>query len=375
MKKIALIIPMLQPYRVKLYERLIDSTKDKYEWCIFHGVKDFDDARPAFEGVVKFKTNSYITKAKRFGPLSIMLQNYLYRDLKKYDPDIIIVNANAGEVDSRRVAYWAEKNNRKLILWVCSWDSNRAKGLFRFIKRKLTKIYYKRGDRFLAYSSHAASFIERFGIPSNKITVAYNGLDIDELENKRDYVAIESKKIKAELNPENRTVFLYVGGLIPMKLPLLLVDSFMKLNKENENVELWIIGDGPLMNELEDKVSNSSNIKCFGRIVEDVDKYFAAADWFVLPGAGGLALNQSMYWKTPCICSVADGTEADLVFDNINGYRFHEKDSDSLYLVMKKAVNTSSVKKETMGSISKYLIENRSNTDTMFHAFIDSIEN
>lgn len=374
MKKIALIIPMLQPYRINLYKKLIDSTKDRYEWCIFHGVKTFDDARPAYNGNIKLKNNPYTSKIKYFGPLSAVFQGNLFKNIKKYNPDIIIINANAGEFDSRRVSLWAKKENKKLILWVCSWDSNKAKGLFRFIKRKLTKIYYKRGNRFLAYSSHASKFIESFGISQNKITIAYNGLDINELEDKVDYVISEKEIIKSELNPNKQTVFLFVGGLIPMKSPLLLIDSFLKLNKENKDVQLWIIGDGPLREQLENKISDNENIKYFGRIVDDVDKYFAAADWFVLPGAGGLALNQAMFWKTPCICSVADGTEDDLVIDNINGYRFDSGDSDSLYYAMKKALKTNSDKYEIMGAFSKYLITERSNTDTMFDTFIYSID-
>lgn len=376
-KRIALIIPMLQPYRITLYERLINATTDKCDWCIFHGLKDFDDGRLDYKGEVNFVTKPYKSTVKTFGPLSACIQGSLYRDVVYFNPDIIIMNANTGEIGSRNVSKWAKSNEKKLIMWVCSWDSGKARGIFKWIKRKMMGTYYKRGDYFIAYSSHASSLIKSFSISSSKIEIAYNGLDLVSLRKKENDVVCQAQILRRKIvNYEGNKIFLYVGGLIPMKSPLLLIDAFLKLNKENKETELWMIGDGPLRKDLEKKIADSGNksIKYFGRIAEGVDPYFFAADWFVLPGAGGLALNQAMFWKTPCICSFADGSEDDLVFEGITGYRFVKDDAISLFSTMKKAISTRALKYEKMRSFSKYLIEERSNTDTMFNVFMHSIE-
>ncbi len=46
---------------------------------------------------------------------------------------------------------------------------------------------------------------------------------------------------------------------------------------------------------------------------EALAPWFRKADLFVLPGTGGLALQQAMAYGLPVIAGVADGTQADLV--------------------------------------------------------------
>ena len=50
-----------------------------------------------------------------------------------------------------------------------------------------------------------------------------------------------------------------------------------------------------------------------GAVCDGVEAWFAAGDVFVLPGLGGLALNQAMALGLPVVSSDADGTGADLV--------------------------------------------------------------
>jgi glycosyltransferase involved in cell wall biosynthesis len=374
MKRVALIIPMLQPYRVTFYEKLIESTKTEYQWCIFHGVKNFDDGRPEFKGYVTFEHVPFSTSILKFGPLSVVIQKKLFVGLKKFNPDIIIINANVGELNNRRISLWAKRRARKLIFWVCSWDSGKSRGIWRTLKRFLTKIYYRRADRFIAYSTHAERFIKSFSIPSSSISIAYNGLDLDELKKDEIEIVTTASRLRKELSlVHTDIVFLYVGGLISTKAPLLLVDAFVKLSKKHSNIYLWIIGDGPLQEQVKLNIFPQKAITYFGRITEGVDRYFNAADWFVLPGSGGLALNQAMFWETPCISGFADGTEEDLVLDEISGYRFSNEELNSLINAMEKAIKTSPEKYSKMQQFSKYLIEERSNTNSMLQVFITAI--
>jgi glycosyltransferase involved in cell wall biosynthesis len=41
---------------------------------------------------------------------------------------------------------------------------------------------------------------------------------------------------------------------------------------------------------------------------------------FVLPGLGGLAINDAMICRRAVICSSADGSEKDLIEDGVTGY-------------------------------------------------------
>ena len=114
-----------------------------------------------------------------------------------------------------------------------------------------------------------------------------------------------------------------------------------------------------------------SSTACTFRIIGGVDKYFAAADYFVLPGAGGLAINQAMFWEIPCIVSIADGTEEDLVYHNKTGFRFKFDSKDSLVSAMNKALGLSNSKRIAMGREAKRIVVERSNVNMMVETFYE----
>jgi glycosyltransferase involved in cell wall biosynthesis len=180
-----------------------------------------------------------------------------------------------------------------------------------------------------------------------------------------------------EYNLSDHTTFLFVGGLILEKKVNLLIDSFIELLKKYDKIKLLIIGDGPLKLMVKEKLKVNDDLKIIflGRIIDGVDPYFAASDCFVLPGVGGLALNQAMFWGKTCIVSKADGTEDDLVIEGITGYRFKENDLESLVSAMDRRINESQNKVTMMSENSHQIIINKSNVNNMVNIFSSTIDN
>ena len=118
---------------------------------------------------------------------------------------------------------------------------------------------------------------------------------------------------------------------------------------------------------------NDNHILYLGRIVDKVDEYFAAADCLVLPGVGGLALNQAMFWGKLCIVSEADGTEDDLVIDGETGFRFEKGNLVSLREAMEKMVLLDPLKHDKMSKTAKKIILEKSNTNNMVNIFIETL--
>jgi glycosyltransferase involved in cell wall biosynthesis len=58
--------------------------------------------------------------------------------------------------------------------------------------------------------------------------------------------------------------------------------------------------------------------------------YFDAAEVYVLPGTGGLGINEAMAHSLPIISGYADGSADDLVIDGENGYRLRENTVEEL---------------------------------------------
>jgi glycosyltransferase involved in cell wall biosynthesis len=55
-----------------------------------------------------------------------------------------------------------------------------------------------------------------------------------------------------------------------------------------------------------------------------VGPYFDAAEMYVLPGTGGLGINEAMAHRLPIVSGFADGSADDLVVDGENGFRLRE---------------------------------------------------
>jgi glycosyltransferase involved in cell wall biosynthesis len=301
----------------------------------------------------------------------------MFKEFRRTDPDMLIINATPGNFSHRRIVRWARKKKKKIIIWTSGHDPGRAKGILRSLKNKLVSTLYKKADYFLTYSTVASRYVESMGVDKSVVRTCYNGIETDELFKNAPGLSIKSKEIKEKYDLGSCITFLYVGGLIPDKKVNLLIDSFIELNKKYEKTKLMIIGDGPLRQSIEEKLKtyNNPDIIYLGRIIQGVDPYFAASDCFVLPGTGGLALNQAMFWRKTCIVSKADGTEEDLVIDNITGYRFKKDDAESLVSAMERRIKESPDKIEAMTENAYLQVITKSNVNNMVKVFSETMNN
>ncbi|MEO9210111.1 MAG: glycosyltransferase [Ginsengibacter sp.] len=375
MIKIVFIAPTIQHYRLSFYEKLANC--EGYDLVVFHGVQNGENGRPVFKGKIPFKNIGF--KAFRLGLYPFEFEYYkgMYSQIKKTNPDIIILSAISGNITHRRVLSWAKNNQKKSIVWTCGWEPGLAKGLLLKFKNKLVSSFLKKGSFFLTYSSHANLYLESMGINNSLIETCYNGIETDSMVQNEQKTISESKEIIDKYGLKDNITFLYVGGLLSPKKVDLLIDAFVHLRKSYSNIKLLIIGDGPLKDIMLKKIDGlaDSNILYLGRITNGVDSYFLASDCLVLPGAGGLALNQAMYWEKPCIVGKADGTEEDLVIENFSGYRFEENNLESLICAMDKRINESPDKLKLLSVNAHQIIVNKSNVNNMVRVFSKAINN
>jgi glycosyltransferase involved in cell wall biosynthesis len=308
---------------------------------------------------------------RRLGSFTIRWQRGAIRAVKALNPEVIILLGNSGTLTNWIIALWARFKMIKVIMWTCGWEAQRKHSPAYFFKRLLMNFYYLLPHHMLVYSTKARDYMEQIGVTRRRVSICYNGIETDLLAQVEEEVRMSAQQLRASEGVENRTLFLYVGGMLKEKRVDLLLHAFSKLQDPTEYF-LWLVGDGPDIGVFR-RTSNELrlvNVKFFGRIFAGVDRYFAAADFFVLPGLGGLALNQAMMWGTPCICSDADGTEADLVLDGYTGFRFKPGNAESLADSMTKAAGArTSGSMDEMAESGAALIRDRSNVNRMVSEF------
>lgn len=374
MPKIIIITPRLQHYRLSFYEKLAKSNAD-YNLEVFYGISSKEDGKAGYKGETKFISRGFKEIKCRILPFEVIVNKEMYGEIRKADPDILIMLASTGNITYRKIISWAKRKNKKVIIWTSGWDPGRAKGLLLSFKNRLVSSFFKKADFFLTYGTSASRYVESMGIEKSKIEVCYNGIEIDDSLKNYSQVIFEANNLIKKYHLTDSITFLFVGGLIEEKRIDLLLDAFAFLHQKYDKIKLVIIGDGPLRGFVENKLKiyNHPDILFLGRVINGVDDFFAAADCLVLPGAGGLALNQGMFWGKPCIVSKADGTEDDLVIENYTGYRFKENDLHSLISAMERRINDHDDKINELSKNAHQTILNKSNVNTMVDIFSKAI--
>jgi len=158
-------------------------------------------------------------------------------------------------------------------------------------------------DGVIAYSERGAEEYRALGIPSDRVRVAHNAA-----------VPRPSKRPKRQRRVQDRAVVLFVGRLQERKRLDMLFAACAAL-PANLQPELVIVGDGPARGQFEAQAQAIyPDAKFVGvKHGSELGPYFAQADLFVLPGTGGLAVQQAMSHGLPVIVAQGDGTQEDLV--------------------------------------------------------------
>jgi len=373
-RKIVFITNFIPPYRVTFFEKL--CLNSEYEWLVVHGVKETEDGRPVYQGELKFPNTSVKYIETRVGSFDIRWQKGIVSVLQEWKPDIVITVGIPSILSNWLAMNWAHRHSAKILTWHSGWEKQARSPKSLHIKRWISKRYLALVDHTLVYSTKGEAYLmELIDGDSKNITVCYNGLDIDPILEKESDFRVKGQLLHHQQQTGEGKIFLYVGGMLEEKNVSLLIKAFAQLTGK-ENAVLWLVGDGPDMPKFKKLVEtlNMKNMKFFGRVFEDIDVFFAAADYFVLPGLGGLALNQALFWGLPCIVSEADGTEDDLVLENKTGFRFIPNDGNSLKNALQKCLALSNEQREKIGTFGRRLILERSNVNEMVKIFLTTIK-
>jgi glycosyltransferase involved in cell wall biosynthesis len=138
---------------------------------------------------------------------------------------------------------------------------------------------------------------------------------------------------------------------------------------------LVIVGDGPERKGLERLAKQVYPFAQFigARHGAELKPYFAEADLFVLPGTGGLAIQEAMSHGLPVIVAKGDGTQDDLVRAE-NGWQITPEDHDALAVAMKEALSDIP-RLRRMGMESYRIVREEINLEKMVEVFVRALTN
>ena len=164
----------------------------------------------------------------------------------------------------------------------------------------------KNAAKIIVPSNYLKSIVLRWGIVEEKINVICNSA-------RKAEVMEEKETLREELGISGDAI-ISVGRLVPWKGFDLLIDIMPELLKINSNFKLYIIGEGPELNNYQLQITNyelQDNVKLLGSLEQKkLWKYMKASDFFVLnTGYEGLPhiIIEAMYLGLPVITTDVGG--------------------------------------------------------------------
>ena len=188
------------------------------------------------------------------------------------------------------------------------------KNLLKQALRPFSKVF---ANTYFACTEHAGRWL--FGnktFDEGKVLVVNNGIDVDSYS----FNEKIRKEKRKELNLKDTDIVIgHIGRFMKQKNHEFLIDIFNELYKENNNYKLMLIGQGPLQDEMKQKVNDlgiEDAVMFLGQKT-DANKYYQAMDLFLFPSlyeglgmvfveAQSAALPSVASTEVPVIAQVSD---------------------------------------------------------------------
>lgn len=213
-----------------------------------------------------------------------------------------------------RIAHSHSTTNKK------EWKKN----LLKQVLRPFSKVY---ATDCMCCSELAGRWL--FGdkaYDSGKVYLLNNAIDLDKFK----YNEYLRKKIRKELKISDSTVVIgHIGRFVTQKNHAQLIDIFNEYHKNNNNSVLILIGQGPLMDTIKNKVNSLELDDCvmFLGQKDNVNEYYNAMDLFLLPslyeGLGMVAIEAQVNGL-----EVLASNQVPFVANILNNMRFISLESD-----------------------------------------------
>lgn len=174
-------------------------------------------------------------------------------------------------------------------------------------KKLLKRIYYpfflNKYDAFLSVGEENKKYLMNFGVPSHKIIFSPHSVD---------------QNFWSGVKKEHPNyTFIWVAKFVSLKRPFDVIDAFQMLASEYPNVELKMVGTGPLLKQSIERAKNNDRIKFLGfKNQMELREEYLGSDVLILSSDSetwGLVVNEALSVGLKVIVSSKVGCAPDLI--------------------------------------------------------------
>jgi sugar transferase (PEP-CTERM/EpsH1 system associated) len=221
----------------------------------------------------------------------------LYTLLKKIKPSVLNTY-NFGTIEYHLIAKFAGVPVQVHSDHGRGGDDPKGKNILHNVFRKFMSLFI---SEYIVVSYDLYEWVTKdLNIKKSTVSLIFNGVTVPD-----DFPSVNN-------TPKT---FVTVGRLDPIKNQKLLIDAFAKSVHDADkfgDCQLRIVGDGPLYNELQERINHLSMDKSISMLGyrDDIEKVLNEADVFVLSSlyeAMPMTILEAMANKVPVICTNVGG--------------------------------------------------------------------
>ena len=211
--------------------------------------------------------------------------------------------------------YAAKKENIPVRIAHSHSTTNKKEGKKNLIKQILRPFSKKFATHYFCCSEKAGRWL--FGdkeYDKGNVYLLNNAIDLEKFS----FNEKTREKVRKELKIDNDIkVIGHVGRFVSTKNQEFIIDIFDLLHKNNLNTRLLLVGQGPDMDKIKEKVkklSLDSSVMFLGQR-NDINELYQAMDIFILPSLYeglGIALIEAQESGLPCIASTDVSMDAEV---------------------------------------------------------------
>lgn len=313
------------------------------------------------------KSKSFIKKISYFfvGDNYVVFP-FLFFNLIRLDPKIIVTEGGKNTINNFQLLLYCKLFKKQFIIWDLGKEyANFGNSFQRKIYMRFYIFLLKQSLYIFGYNSQSKIYFKRLGIDDSKIVVLHNTIDTRKIIGLNSDFEVPDEFL---VQSDKGYIFLiFVGTLLRSKN----IESMAELLKMlGSKYYLIIVGDGTpnYKAELEIIFKETNHIFVGYKQLEQMKYYYKLASFSILPGLGGLSVNQSMAFGVPVICSNADGAEKDLVIEGQTGYVYKDLQDAYNYIISRNLEDWNE-----MGHKSKSLLFSNYSVESMMNRFMHYI--
>lgn len=142
----------------------------------------------------------------------------------------------------------------------------------------LDRLVLRTFDKVIVVSDVVADLLRRWGVAPDKVSMIFNGVDIE-------YFRRASPALRIEIVPEGHSLVGFVGRLVPDKGGALLLRAAQRVVALHPKTKFVFVGEGPSRKEWEvlaTRLGITKNV-FFAGVRDDMPRVYASLDMVVLP--------------------------------------------------------------------------------------------